>query len=163
MTEATREVTDYSRVGRKGTPRHYSAYGRELPTKVVPVIDGEADPNHPGLTLAEYAAAKRWEKEVGGVEVNGMTVATDDRSKMLISGARQGAENNDHFKVRFKFADGSFAEIDAPAIITISDAVLAHVQHCFAIEDRVQQAISDGTITSTSQIDTEFTFNLKQT
>ncbi|PJO48916.1 hypothetical protein [Brucella pituitosa] len=49
MTEATRTVTDYSRVGRKGMPRHFSAYGRELPTKVVPVIDGEADPNHPGL------------------------------------------------------------------------------------------------------------------
>ena len=156
MTEATREVTDYSRVGRKGTPRHYSAYGRELPTKVVPVIDGEAEPDHPGLTLPEYAAAKRWEKEVGGIEINGLKVSTDDRSKLLISGARQGADSDPTFTTRFKFSDGQFSEIDAPTIVAISDAVLLHVRQCFSLEEQVLAQIEAGTIMTTQEVDSAF-------
>lgn len=49
MNEVTREITDYSRVGRKGMPRYPEAHGRDLPTKIVPVEAGEPVVDHPGL------------------------------------------------------------------------------------------------------------------
>lgn len=49
MNEATKTVIDSHALGRKGTPRFPEAYGRELPTKTVPVEDGQPVQNHPGL------------------------------------------------------------------------------------------------------------------
>lgn len=107
-------------------------------------------------TLEGYAARKRWEKEVGGIEVAGTTVYTDDRSKMMIMGARIAAEADPGFATQWKAADGSFVEIDAATIIAISDAVLAHVDACFAIEAQVLDGIGNETITSTAEIDAAF-------
>lgn len=118
-------------------------------SEVVAFLDPE--PN-----LYEYAAQRRWEKEVGGVEVGGITVMTDDRSKTLIAGARMGADNDPSFTAQFKPAGGSFMEIDAVTIAAISDAVLAHTQACFAIEASVVSSIDAGTITSTAEIDAAF-------
>jgi len=49
MSEATKTVIDSQALGRKGTPRFPEAYGRELPTKVVPVDENGPITNHPGL------------------------------------------------------------------------------------------------------------------
>lgn len=154
--QKTKEIVDNARIGKKGTPMHYAAYGIEPPTKIVPVEDGQPQTEHPGLTLQDYAAAKRWEKEVGGIEVNGLTVATDDRSKMMISGARVAAEANSVFTTQWKAGDGVFVTIDAAAVIAISDAVLAHVSDCFALEAQVLADIGAGTITTVEQIDAAF-------
>lgn len=106
--------------------------------------------------LLTYAARKRWEMEVGGIEVNGVVVATDDRSKTLIAGARMGADKDPNFTAHFKPAGGPFVEIDAVSIIAISDAVLAHTQACFAIEASVASSIHAGTITSRAEVDVAF-------
>lgn len=156
MSELTKEVVDTSKVGRKGFPRFAEAFGRAPPMKVVPVEGGQPVQNHPGLTLQQYAAAKRWEKEVGGIEVNGLSVATDDRSKMMISGARVAAQNDEAFSTQWKTVDGSFVTIDAPSVMAISNAMLAHVSNCFAIEARVLEAIEADTITNTDEIDAAF-------
>ncbi len=49
MTNATHEVVDREKIGKKGFPRHYAALGLEPPMKTVPVDDGEPVANHPGL------------------------------------------------------------------------------------------------------------------
>ena len=49
MSEATKVIVDNQAIGRKGMPRYPEAYGRELPTKVVPIDAGEPVTNHPGL------------------------------------------------------------------------------------------------------------------
>ncbi|MGH6774797.1 hypothetical protein [Brucella tritici] len=49
MSKATQTVIDNYALGRKGTPRFPEAYGRELPTKIVPVENGEPVNEHPGL------------------------------------------------------------------------------------------------------------------
>lgn len=154
--QATQQVIDMERLGKKGTLLHPEAYGEKPPMKTVPVTDGEPDNNHPGLTLPEYAAAKRWEKEVGGIDINGLTVATDDRSKTMISGARVAAQNDPEFSTQWKSADGTFVTIDAAAVIAISDAMLAHVSSCFAIEAQVLVEIAGGTISTFAQIDAAF-------
>ena len=87
--------------------------------------------------LLAYAAQKRWEKEVGGTTVGGMAIHTDDRSKSLITGARMAAEADPDFTTDWKAADGSFVTIDATTIVAVSNAVLAHVASCFAIEAQV--------------------------
>ncbi|WP_235923372.1 DUF4376 domain-containing protein [Brucella tritici] len=106
--------------------------------------------------LVAYAANKRWLKETGGIEINGLTVATDDRSKTMISGARVAAQNDPNFTTQWKGADGSFVTIDAAAVIGISDAMLAHVSNCFATEAQVLADIEAGTISTTEQIDAAF-------
>jgi hypothetical protein len=102
--------------------------------------------------LAGYAADIRWRKEVGGIVVGGVPVATDDRSKLLIAGARIKADANPEFTTKWK-SDSGFVLIDAATIIAISDAVLAHVDSCFDTENEVMAAIDAGTITTREQID----------
>lgn len=110
------------------------------------------------IDLIAYAAQKRWEVETGGIILNGLEVHTDDRSKTLIAGARMGADNNPGFTAQFKSADGTFVMVDAPTVIAISDAVLTHVQNCFAIEDQVLSDIEHGTITTSAQVDAAFAY-----
>ena len=153
---ATEAVIDNARIGKKGFPMHYAALGIEPPMKTVPVENGEPQANHPGMTLTEYAAAKRWEKEVGGIEINGLTVATDDRSKTMISGARVAAMADPNFTTAWKGSGGEFVPLDASAVVAISDMVLAHVSNCFVIEAQVLADILAGAITTVEQIDAAF-------
>ena len=106
--------------------------------------------------LLDYVANKRWEKETGGIVLNGMALATDDRSKALITGARIAAENDPDFTTKWKTADGSFVTVNASMIIAISDAMLEHVQECFATEAQVLADIENGLITTQQEVDAAF-------
>ena len=106
--------------------------------------------------LKEYAAQKRWEKEVGGMNFAGFEIATDDRSKILISGAKQGADNDADFTTFFSFADGHSEVINAAQIIAISDALLEHVKAVFALYGVVMTGIISGEITTPEQVDAAF-------
>lgn len=110
----------------------------------------------PAVDLAAYTAARRWQKEVGGISVAGVAVATDDRSKMMIMGARLKAAADPGFSTGWKIAGGGFVRLGAAELIAISDAVLAHVDACFAIEAALLSAIAAGTITTTAGIDAAF-------
>ncbi len=103
-------------------------------------------------SLLVYAADKRWRVETGGIVVGGMSVATDDRSKLMITGARVKADKDAAFTTNWKTPAG-FVEIDAATIIAISNAVLDHVDASFAIEGAVLAGIEAGTITTQAQID----------
>lgn len=102
----------------------------------------------PPLTLAETVTAKkaalatyRYDKEVGGLTLpNGMTVATDDRSKTLIAGARLDTMSDPTLLTNFK-ADSGWIQIDAATVAMISTAVAAHVRTCFDIEKAHSDAI----------------------
>ena len=85
----------------------------------------------PDVDLVAYAAQKRWQVETGGVTVNGLVIATDDRSKTLLMGARISAAADAKFTTPWTFPDGSEQKLDAATIIAASDAVLAHVAACF--------------------------------
>lgn len=156
MVSAAHTVTDYNRIGKKGMPMHYQAFGVEPPVKTVPVEDGEPATDHPGLTIPEYVAAKRWEKEVGGIEVDGLFIATDDRSKMMISGARVAAQDNPEFSTQWKTATGDFLMVDAATIIAVSDAVLDHVARCFAVEAAITADLQSGADFTSADIDEIF-------
>lgn len=157
MTE-TITIVDYSRVGKKGFPMHSAAFPDvDLPTKEVPI--GQARPEQAvdiKQSLQLYTAEKRWQKETGGFELNGMHIATDDRSKLMLSGVRVAAEAHPDFTTQWKAADGAFVSLSAPQLVAISNAVLAHVSMCFALEAQVLSQIADGTISDRSQVDVAF-------
>ena len=120
-----------------------------------PPVDGAPDLRPyaaPPVDLVAYTADKRWQVETGGIMVGGVPVATDDRSKTMIIGARIKADRDPAFNTKWKTPAG-FLMIDAPTIIAISDAVLAHVDACFAAEAIVLDEIEAGAITAVTQID----------
>lgn len=106
--------------------------------------------------LRQHAAQQRWKKEVGGIKLNGLVIHADDRSKIMISGARVAAEANPNFTTQWKGADGSFVTLNAVMIVAISNAVSNHVSNCFALEAQVISQIEAGTITTTTEIDAAF-------
>jgi len=95
----------------------------------------------PVLSLAELKAVakqsvadRRWEIETGGVTVSGTVIATDDRSKLLLSSAAEKARADSTFTAKWKTADGSWAQLDAVTILAIYAAVFGWVDQCFARE-----------------------------
>ncbi|WP_296076625.1 DUF4376 domain-containing protein [uncultured Agrobacterium sp.] len=104
--------------------------------------------------LIDYSSNKRWEKENGGFEVGNMHIATDDRSKTMITGARVKADNDPSFTIPWKTPDGTFTRINATQIIAISNAMLDHVAACFDTEELVASQIMSGNITTFEQIET---------
>lgn len=106
--------------------------------------------------LLRYAADRRWRLETGGIAVAGVPVLTDDRSKLMIAGARLAAMADPAWTTPWHGADGGIYPLDAAAIVAISDAVSAHVQASFSTFAAVKAAIASGTITTTAEIDAAF-------
>ena len=105
--------------------------------------------------LLRYAADRRWRLETGGIEVAGVTVATDRGSQAMVAGAHAYLTQAREATIRFKALTG-FVTLDAEAVTAVALAVGAHVQACFAIEADVLEAIEAGTITTTAAIDAAF-------
>lgn len=133
------------------TPPTYSFDGLTLtlgaeqeadPSYVAPAVDSRtpldiAKENK----LAEMANA-RYEEEVGGLDFAGMNIATDRDSQSTLVGARMFANADPSFVIDNWKAGGTFVTLDAPTIMAISDAVLAHVQSLFTKEATKASLIS---------------------
>lgn len=122
-------------------------------------FDGEAflppvDP--PPINLLAYAADARWRKEVGGITIAGIPVATDDRSKLMITGARVAAMADSNWSTVWIGADGGSYPVDATAMIAISDAVQAHVNATFATFAAIKARIEGGKIKKVADVDAAF-------
>ncbi len=107
-----------------------------------PLPEGWSD-EPPLPTLDEAKAAKkneiadaRWDVEIGGIEVGGIPIKTDDRSKSLLKAAYDEAKEDPGFRDGWKGADGVFREVDAATIIAVYNALRQHVRDCFAKEAR---------------------------
>lgn len=100
--------------------------------------------------LVRYAAHKRWQVECGGISVGGLAVPTDDRAKMLISGA--AATLGDADTIQFKSRAG-WVVLTGEQLRAVRAMVTAHVQACFAAEAAVAAGIAAGTITSIAAVD----------
>lgn len=106
--------------------------------------------------LIAYAADLRWRQEVGGIVVGGVSVATDDRAKVMITGARLAASADPEWSTVWHGADGATYPVDAAAMVAISDAVQSHVNSGFATFAAVKAGIEVGAITTSSEIDAAF-------
>lgn len=95
---------------------------------------------------ADDIAARRWQAETSGININGLIVETDDRSKLLISGAALDAVIDPDYTMQWK-TPGGFVELTGAQVISVARAVRAHVQACFDREAELLAALEDGTLT----------------
>lgn len=103
--------------------------------------------------LKNYAAAARYNKETGGITVNGAAVATDRESQAMVNGAYAYALINPQLTISFK-TEAGFTVLNATQITAVATAIAAHVQACFAVEASLDSGIDAGTVVTTAAIDT---------
>jgi hypothetical protein len=89
-------------------------------------------------------AQARFNAEIAGVTINGVSIKTDRESQGLITGAALKAMQDNTYVCRWKGIDG-FVELTAPQIIAIADAVRQHVQSCFDHEAELLPLIEAAT------------------
>jgi Domain of unknown function (DUF4376) len=108
--------------------------------------------------LKAYAANARYLKEVGGIVVGGIKIATDRESQGMLTGAAALAQLNSGFTTNWKADDGTFVALGAAQIIGVAQAVGNHVSTSFSTEAQIVAEITatPPTITTTDQIDAVF-------
>lgn len=94
--------------------------------------------------IAEIANA-RYMAETGGVTFDGVTIATDRQSQSLLTAAYIRAQMDAFFTVSWKTADNTFVDWNAELVRAAGNAVLAHVEACFAKEKELLALIEVAT------------------
>jgi len=90
----------------------------------------------------EQLASLRYEKEIAGIEINGIKIKTDRESQSLINGAYVSTLINPNFTIDWKGENG-WININAQQITGIATAVATHVQACFTREKELQEQINN--------------------
>lgn len=131
-------------------------------------FDATADPENPGKWIATpkanlkdslkaHAAAKRWEKEVGGITVGDMFIPTDERTRSVLTSAWASAKLDPGFFIPdWKVAPGVYVPLDNATIIAIAEAVRDHTRACFSLNKDVDALIDSGEITTFEAVDKAF-------
>lgn len=110
-------------------------------SKVITLADQEAKAK---VVMQQAIAARRWQAEVSGITIDGVTINTERESVALINGAALSAFMDDAYTCRWKAADG-WVTLDAPTIKKVAVAVRNHVQACFDREEVLLAALEQGT------------------
>lgn len=92
---------------------------------------------------AEISAA-RYEAEIAGTVVDGVTIDTGRDSQALITGAALAAVIDSSYSLNWKTENG-FIHLTAPEIIAVAQSVRAHVQACFDKEGELVARINEAT------------------
>lgn len=122
---------------------------QRIDTAAAPPAIVEADAPAPSLDSMKASgrvrlAERRWQVEVGGIEVGGSRIATDRESQAMMTGAVAYCGMDPQASIRWKTADG-FVTIDGAALQVIAIAVGRHVQACFAREAELSELIDSAT------------------
>jgi hypothetical protein len=109
-------------------------------------------------SLNAYNLNARWLKEQGGMTVTGLSVGsvpikTDDRSQAKINGMWIEASLKGNFSTNFHAADGNFYVLNDADVLSLSTQLQAHINNCFTTSSTVVTGITNGTITTRSQVD----------
>ena len=89
--------------------------------------------------LAEIAEA-RWKAETGGMAVDGLIIKTDRESQSMIGDAAFTATLDPNYICQWKTSSG-FMTLDAATVLTVAQAVRAHVQGCFDREAELSAVV----------------------
>lgn len=133
-----------------------SGISAEDRAKVMAVIEAHDPDKAAAVDLAAYAKAARDRHENGGITVGGVPVATDDRSKTLLTGARLRVEKDATLVTSFAAADGHVYPLTAAMILAVSDAIGAFVAELFEAYASIMGEITAGSIKTTDEIDARF-------
>jgi len=126
-------------------------------TAVVQIIDIIQPPAPTKDQLTAYAAAKRYNKEIGGMLSSTFGFLYTDRDTRSLIG--QTIQSIDlgivQAPINWKTPSG-FQPLDRASLMAISKEVVAFVQAAFDRESEVDAKIADGTITTKAEIDAAF-------
>jgi Domain of unknown function (DUF4376) len=98
---------------------------------------------YPEWLIKGYAAQKRWDTEVGGLDYSPtggpssgvvLRIKTDRDSQAAIDASALAAQRYPTWTAQWKTADGTFHTLDANTIIEMSGSVQWHIQRCFETE-----------------------------
>ena len=157
MSDPAKMVLDIARVGTKGFPRHYQAYGVEPPMKyeesgtAVPTVPAEPTKDE----LAAYARDLSWRVRIAGTDINGVRVRCDDGAIALINGMAMLAQQDAARTFNFDAGDG-MVSLSAAEAIALATAIGEFVQSTFDRRAAVLAAIADGSVADTAAIDAAF-------
>lgn len=93
-------------------------------------------------TKAAILAAHRYEKEVGGLDYNGVRVSTAREERANYIAVNINARRDPQYEVEYKTPAG-FISLGSEGIIGMTDAVAEHVQKCFRAEKAVLDDIDN--------------------
>lgn len=95
--------------------------------------------------LAELAAA-RYAEEMGAIEVDGMLIKTDERTRGILTAGMVEVRDNPEFSLlNWKISDGNFVDLSALQILSIYEAVDAHIAATFAKERTLSEQVTNAT------------------
>ncbi|WP_180901772.1 DUF4376 domain-containing protein [Martelella soudanensis] len=157
MSDPAKMVVDGARLGTKGFPRHYQAYGVEPPMKyeesgtAVPTVPAEPTKEE----LAAYARDLSWRARIAGTEINGVRVRCDDGAIALINGMAMLAQQDAGRTFNFDASEG-IVSLTAEDAIALATAGGEFVQSTFDRRAAVLAAIADGSVASVDAIDAAF-------
>lgn len=178
LPKAWRNITGFDKLSAQELARHGWHPWQEVSApevdsrthKVVTrieVVDGTARPRHEVVALTEAErfhllaegrraklrdlASIRWEREVAGIEWDGIPLHTDRESQATLAlAALEGGEE------RWKGADGRWYKMDAERLQGAARAVRKHKRACFAREEALAEEIrAADSIESLDAIDLE--------
>ncbi len=95
--------------------------------------------------VRKYFANKRYQFEVGGIDVGGLAVRTDRLTVSRIYQADHLASADPTFTTEWKIGDGSFITVDATLIGQLSASITAHIQNSFSREKVANQGVDAAT------------------
>lgn len=135
LDEYNKTCFENSAEGRRVMKEHLSLMGMTDTIAEILSVWGNSPtivPSFAELQTAKRAeiAAARYEREIAGVEVNGILLDTGRDSQALITGAALAAMLDENYSLNWKTTSG-FIHLTAPEIIAVAQAVRAHVQSCF--------------------------------
>jgi hypothetical protein len=121
----------------------------------VAVLDPPPSPASLATGLLAYSSNQRWQKEVGGITVNGIYMPTDEQTQYTLTGAVTMIQVAPDTTIQWKIADGTFVTLPGTQLVMLAQAVATHVQNCFSTEATLATGIqaSPPTITTRAQID----------
>ena len=79
-----------------------------------------------------------------GVTVRGMKFHTDDFSQQRIYGAAVAVMRDPSLIIKWKTVGGAFVPLDSEELLTVADAVRAHVQACYDREAELLAELDAG-------------------
>lgn len=99
-------------------------------------------------TIKRVIAERRYREETKGITVNGMAINTERDSQAMITGAALSAMLDSEYTCRWKTSTG-FVDLDAQALLAVSQEMRKHVQACFNREGDLAIAVDNNTYTDT--------------
>lgn len=76
----------------------------------------------------------RYEKEIGGLDIDGLFFATDRESVSILNSALTSIQNGFATEIEWKTSTGSFVKLTKEMLYDISKKIFEHIQNCFKVE-----------------------------